>query len=73
MYRAICDFADLEDNRRIYHKGDVYPRLGVVVGEERLKNLAKGSNKAGKPLIEEIPDPEPKTPTKANRGRRKDK
>ena len=73
MYRALCDFVDLEDNRFAYRKGDVFPRLGVNPGKERLASLQNGSNKAGKPLIEEIPDQEPKTPTKANKGRRKDK
>lgn len=50
-FRAVVDFADLEDNRRPYRAGETYPRDGLTVSEERLAALSGSDNRAGKPLI----------------------
>ena len=62
MYKVIKGFHDLQDsvktkNGVIYHEykaGDVFPREGKKVDEERLKELAGKDNKRGVPLIKEV-------------------
>lgn len=53
MYKVIEYFTDLHDNDHEYHEGDIFPREGVKVSKERLKELASSDNKRGKPLIAE--------------------
>lgn len=62
MYKVIKLFADLQDNNHVYNIGDVFPRSGVEVTEERLAELASSNNKQGVPLIEKVEDAE--TPKK---------
>ena len=57
MYRVISDFADLQDNKRFYVAGDVFPRNGLKVSNDRLKELSTKNNLMGEPLIEYVPDP----------------
>lgn len=45
-------FIDLHDNDHSYNEGDIFPREGVDVSEERLKELAGSDNKQHTPLIE---------------------
>ena len=60
MYKVIKKFHDLQDATKtksgeVYHEynvGDVFPRDGVEVSEERLAELAGSDNKQGVPLIE---------------------
>ena len=52
MYRVIKYFTDLKDNAHPYEVGDVFPRRGVFVTEERLTELSTDRNKRGCPLIE---------------------
>lgn len=52
MYRVIKFFCDLQDNNHAYKVGDVFPRAGVSVKSERLKELSGNKNKQGCPLIE---------------------
>lgn len=60
MYKVIKKFHDLQDatktkNGTIYYEynvGDVFPRKGMDVSEERLAELAGPDNKQGVPLIE---------------------
>ena len=67
MYKVIKQFHDLQDatktkNRDVYHEykvGDEYPRKGVNVSEERLKELAGKDNKQGVPLIKEVKEEMP--------------
>ena len=67
MYKVIKQFHDLQDatktkNVDVYHKykvGDEYPRKGVNVSEERLKELASKDNKQGVPLIKEVKEEMP--------------
>ena len=59
MYEVIHYFTDLQDNEYPYNVGDIFPRDGLTVGEERLKELSGRNNKQHKPLIkfveEELP------------------
>lgn len=63
MYKVIKAFTDLQDGCQIYHAGDVYPRKGAFVTDERIAELAGNSNRMGYPLIAEVhalnPDGEP--------------
>ena len=54
MYKVIKYFTDLHDNNHPYNVGDVFPREGVTVKEERLAELAGSNNKQGVPLIERV-------------------
>lgn len=56
MYKVIHDFADLQDNNHVYHAGDEFPRNGVEVGIERIRELSTTGNKIGVALIEEMKD-----------------
>lgn len=59
MYEVIHYFTDLQDNEYPYNVGDIFPRDGLTVSEERLKELSGSNNKQHKPLIkfveEELP------------------
>lgn len=60
MYKVIKRFHDLQDARKTksgtayheYNVGDVFPRDGMEVSEERIQELAGSDNKQGVPLIE---------------------
>lgn len=52
MYKVIKYFADLQDNNHPYHAGDIFPRSGKEVSEDRLAELAGSKNKQGVPLIQ---------------------
>lgn len=59
MYKVIKRFHDLQDARKtksgvVYHEyneGDVFPRDGMEVSEERIRELTGADNKQGVPLI----------------------
>ena len=51
-YRVIHYFTDLQDLDYPYKVGDVFPRQGLSVSDERLKELSSDANKRGMPLIE---------------------
>ena len=59
MYRAVEQFADLQDDKYIYEIGMIYPRKGLNPSDERIKELAGSENKVGKPGIEFFADPAP--------------
>lgn len=63
MYKVINAFTDLQDDCAIYHTGDIYPRKGASVSDERIAELSSSANKLGFPLIAEVhefdPDGEP--------------
>lgn len=52
MYRCIVRFKDLQDNSYVYNVGDVFPRVGYDVPDERIAELASEKNRRGIPLIE---------------------
>lgn len=64
-YRVIERFADSQDENRIYEAGDEFPRKGLSVTDERLKELSGSRNKAGRPFIKEISIKEAEAPKKA--------
>ena len=78
MYKVIEYFTDLQDNNFAYNTGDIFPREGLEVSEERIAELASSNNKRRKPLIEEIPEetaeaePEEKPRKKKGRGKNAD-
>ncbi|MBQ3408912.1 MAG: hypothetical protein IJH12_06900 [Clostridia bacterium] len=47
-------WADLQDNKYKYKQGDVYPREGLEVSEERIKELSGINNKLGEVLIQKV-------------------
>lgn len=55
-YKVIHYFTDLQDFNHPYNVGDVFPRIGMNVTEDRLKELSSDKNKQGKPLIEKMDD-----------------
>lgn len=57
MFKVIKFFTDLHDGDHPYNVGDVFPRVGVSVTEERLAELAGSNNKQGEPLIEAVAAP----------------
>lgn len=56
MYRTIVRFEDLQDNRHEYNPGDIFPRDGLKITNERIKELECGTNRRGIPLIEYVED-----------------
>lgn len=54
MYKVVKDFTDLKDNNHVYLAGDIYPRKGVTVSEERVAELAGADNKRGTALIKAV-------------------
>lgn len=57
-YKAICFFTDLQDNRHPYNVGDIFPRNGFIVSENRIKELLGSANKQHRPVIEEVKETE---------------
>lgn len=53
-YKVIHYFTDLQDFNHPYKVGDVFPRLGLSVSDNRLKELSSSNNRQGKPLIEMV-------------------
>lgn len=54
MYKVIRYFTDLQDNEYAYHAGDTFPRDGIDVSADRIKELSTAANKQGVALIEEV-------------------
>lgn len=52
--KVIKYFTDLQDNNHEYNEGDVFPRKGKEVSEERLTELSTKNNLQGVPLIERV-------------------
>lgn len=63
MYTVINAFTDLQDGNTVYHTGELYPRKGASVTDERIAELSTSANRLGYPLIAEVhelnPDGEP--------------
>ena len=58
-YQVIRFFTDLQDNEHPYSVGDIYPRTGLTVTEERIKELSGSENKQMRPLIKEVKEEKP--------------
>lgn len=72
MYEVIRYFEDLQDNNHPYNVGDIFPHDGLMVNEERFKELSGSNNKQHKPLIRKIVEeieekPSPYTKTEIQR------
>lgn len=52
MWFAIKLFTDLQDKDHLYNEGDPFPREGLEVSEDRIKELSSSKNLQGEPLIE---------------------
>lgn len=50
-YVALSFFADLQDNGYEYNVGDAFPREGLSVSPERIRELSSESNLRGEPVI----------------------
>ena len=47
MYRVTKYFTDLQDNGYAYNEGDTFPRDGVTVTADRIKELSTSANRRG--------------------------
>lgn len=57
-FRVIKYFTDLQDNSHAYHEGDLFPREGIEVSEDRIKELSTNANRRKEPLIAAVVDAE---------------
>lgn len=64
MYRVIEYFEDLQDNRRSYNVGDVFPKGDKKVTKQRLNELATDKNRRRIPLIKKVEEPKVEKPAK---------
>ena len=83
MYEVIHFFTDLNDDNHTYHTGDKFPRDGVSVSDDRVKELSGNGNKLGLSLIKAVsakavkvekvdePEEDVKIAEKPKRGRKK--
>jgi len=58
-YKVITPFADLQDKKHKYETGDIFPRQGLNVSEDRIKELSGLGNKARIVLIVPVEEPKP--------------
>lgn len=75
MYKVVKFFTDLQDNDHPYNTGDKFPRDGMEVSEERLKELSGTNNRRGMVLIEEVieePIEKPKASAKPKKASKKE-
>lgn len=56
QYIVVKDFSDIQDDKHIYLTGDVFPREGLEVSEERVAELASKANVRGEVLIKVVED-----------------
>lgn len=56
-FLVITPFVDLEDGHYMYRKGDIYPREGLNVSDERIMQLLSNQNKAHKSFLERVAEP----------------
>lgn len=54
MYEVIHYFTDLQDSKHPYNVGDIFPREGMAVDENRLRELSGNGNRQKKPLIRKV-------------------
>ncbi|CAC6163564.1 Rho termination factor domain-containing protein [Staphylococcus aureus] len=56
MYKVVEYFEDAQDNRYPYHEGDIYPRDGLEVSEERFTELSTTNNRRNLIAIKLVED-----------------
>lgn len=54
MHRVLKYFTDIQDNGFAYHDAHTFPREGITVSKERLKELSSSANRRKMPVIEEV-------------------
>ena len=62
QYRALVFFTDLQDNNHPYNVGDIYPREGLIVSDNRINELLGSKNKRQRPVIEKVEEEIPFEP-----------
>ncbi|WP_394356345.1 hypothetical protein [Staphylococcus delphini] len=56
-YEVLKTFKDLQDNDKLYKKGNKFPRpANKKIDEERILELSSSDNRQRKPLIKKIED-----------------
>lgn len=65
-YKVIKYFTDLQDNNHAYHAGDEFPREGLEVSEERIKELSTKKNRRKTALIVGVEEDGASDPPKDN-------
>lgn len=63
-YKAVRYFTDRLDKEHPYQKGDIYPREGLDVSDDRLAELSGNKNRLGQPVIEKVEEVEQKKTTR---------
>ena len=61
-------FTDLQDNGHAYHEGDIFPREGLEVSDERIEELSTDANRRNEPLIKAVEDPVEDLPEETTEG-----
>jgi hypothetical protein len=56
IYKVIRPFVDLQDCSHAYRGGDIFPREGLTVSDQRINELASSNNRRGVPLIIQTQD-----------------
>lgn len=72
-YRVVRFFTDLKDNNHVYNPGDKFPRDGMKVTDERIKELSSVKNLQHKILIEEVPEDVTETVEESEKSPKKSK
>ena len=54
-WRVVVPFFDLQDGDYAYFVGDVFPRKGKTVSDERLAYLSGTKTRHKRPVIEKVP------------------
>lgn len=72
-YEVVHFFIDLCDDNHTYNVGDKFPRSGMEVSDERIKELSGSSNRQGIPLIKEVTPPVEKVKPKGKTTSKKKK
>lgn len=67
-YKVLIKFKD-KDTQLVYEKNDFYPKKGIEVSEERIKELSSKNNALNKPVIKDVT---PKPKKKVSKNERKD-
>lgn len=79
-YTVLEYFKDISDNCHEYSSGDIYPRDGLTVSEDRLAELSSDRNRRKRPVIAAVAEPKqaeseniatPAEKPKAKRSRKK--
>lgn len=72
MYKVIRYFEDIQDEMHPYNIGDIFPRDGMSVSDDRLAELYTERNLQRTPLIEFVSEVEKPETAKKARKRKKD-